>query len=214
MIYVLETRDKDSDWHPMRVLDTVIAFTEQKYAERRIKERRAFARSRAAGASALRYRKTRYRVVKYGVLDVQDDQEKLFVEGEPMIFVFGSNEAGIHGGGAARVALDRHGAVFGRSFGMQGRSFAIPTKGTEMVRGKLTVGSSLRIEKVESYVYQFIEYAKNNPQTKFQVTQIGCGLAGFTPEQIAPLFKDAPDNCLFDDAWKPFLPGKNFWGTF
>jgi hypothetical protein len=215
MIYVLEVKDKFADWHPCRTLDmTAIAFPELKYAEKVLKEHRAHVRSGKLGASIMKRANTRYRLVKYDALS-GDDQFNLFTEGNGrMVFVFGSNEAGIHGAGAARAAVVKHGARMGCSFGMQGTSFAIPTKGTVIVRGNRVVGDSLRIEKVAAYVNQFIAYAKENHHLKFQVTQIGCGLAGFTAEQIAPLFEDAPENCFFDDAWKPFLPGKNFWGTF
>lgn len=124
-----------------------------------------------------------------------------------MIFVFGSNEAGIHGAGAARYALDQHGARWKRGFGHFGNSYAIPTKDQRI--------ETLPFEKVKSYVKAFLEYAESKPRLTFQVTRIGCGLAGFTDQQIAPLFKGAPSNCQFDEAWKPIL-GEQFtyWGTF
>ncbi len=123
------------------------------------------------------------------------------------VFVFGSNEAGIHGAGAALEARLNHGAVLGKGLGHYGNSFAIPTK--DGVLRTLPIGA------VRSYVEYFLRYAKDNPKLTFQVTCIGCGLAGFRHEQIAPLFKDAPDNCLFDKAWQPWLPFQaKFWGTF
>ena len=94
------------------------------------------------------------------------------------IFVFGSNLAGAHGGGAARVALDRFGAVWGQGVGLQGQSYAIPT----MQGG---------VETIQPYVDEFIAFAKAHPEYTFLVTPIGCGIAGFAPEQIAPLFNDA-----------------------
>ena len=94
------------------------------------------------------------------------------------VFVFGSNLGGFHGGGAARTAYNKFGAVWGQGVGMQGQSFAIPT----MQGG---------VETIAPYVDEFIEYAGNHPEKKFLVTEIGCGIAGFTPEEIAPLFKDA-----------------------
>ena len=96
------------------------------------------------------------------------------------VFVFGSNLAGSHGGGAARAAYNKFGAIWGQGVGMQGQSYAIPT----MQGG---------VETIAPYVDEFIEYARNHPEKKFLVTEIGCGIAGFTPEEIAPLFKDAED---------------------
>ncbi len=94
------------------------------------------------------------------------------------IFVFGSNLAGAHGGGAARIALRNFGAIWGQGVGLQGQSYAIPTMqgGTETIR---------------PYVEQFIEFAETRPDLKFYVTRIGCGIAGFSPAEIAPLFKNA-----------------------
>ena len=94
------------------------------------------------------------------------------------IFVFGSNLAGMHAGGAARMACQRFGAIWGQGVGLQGQSYAIPT----MQGG---------IETIRPYVDQFIEFARQHPHLKFLVTEIGCGIAGFTPEEIAPLFEAA-----------------------
>lgn len=94
------------------------------------------------------------------------------------VFVFGSNLQGMHAGGAARVAVDKFGAVWGQGVGMQGQSYAIPTMhgGTDAIA---------------PYVDEFIKYAKEHPEKQFLVTSIGCGIAGFTEAEIAPLFKDA-----------------------
>lgn len=94
------------------------------------------------------------------------------------IFVFGSNLAGQHGGGAARLAFQKFGAVWGQGVGLQGQSYGIPT----MQGG---------VETIKPYVDEFIEFSKRNPQLKFLVTEIGCGIAGFSVEEIAPLFKQA-----------------------
>ena len=94
------------------------------------------------------------------------------------IFVFGSNLAGHHGGGAARIALERFGAVYGQGVGLQGQSYAIPT----MQGG---------VETIKPYVDEFIAFAAGHPGLTFLVTRIGCGIAGFTDEEIAPLFEDA-----------------------
>lgn len=96
------------------------------------------------------------------------------------VFVFGSNLAGMHGGGAARLALERFGAVWGQGVGLQGQSYAIPT----MQGG---------VETIAPYVDEFIDFARRNPGLKFLVTEIGCGIAGFTPAEIAPLFARAVD---------------------
>lgn len=123
-----------------------------------------------------------------------------------MIFVFGSNEAGRHGAGAAAYAFKHRKAAWAVGYGQTGESFAIPTKDKRI--------ETLPITKVKEYVDNFLIHARKNPETEFQVTRIGCGLAGFTDEEIAPLFVDAPPNCLFDEVWKPFLPTHKFWGTF
>ena len=99
---------------------------------------------------------------------------------ENEIFVFGSNLAGMHGGGAARLARIRWGAVMGQGVGLQGRTYAIPT----MQGGP---------ETIKPYVDEFIAFAKAHPELRFLVTEIGCGIAGFTPSQIAPLFAGAAD---------------------
>ncbi|MBQ1646915.1 MAG: hypothetical protein II047_00350, partial [Bacteroidales bacterium] len=91
------------------------------------------------------------------------------------IFVFGSNLAGMHGGGAARVAYDRFDAIWGQGVGLQGQSYAIPT----MQGG---------VETIKPYVDEFVEFAAKHPEMKFLVTKIGCGIAGFRNEEIAPLF--------------------------
>ena len=96
------------------------------------------------------------------------------------IFVFGSNLAGAHGGGAARLAYERFGAILGQGVGLQGQSYAIPT----MQGG---------VETIKPYVDEFIAFAKTHPEYKFFVTKIGCGIAGFRIEEIAPLFKEAID---------------------
>lgn len=96
------------------------------------------------------------------------------------IFVFGSNLQGMHGGGAARVAYRRFGAVWGLGAGLQGQSYAIPT----MQGG---------VDTIKPYVDQFIRFARECDQNTFYVTRIGCGIAGFTDEEIAPLFDEAYD---------------------
>ena len=96
------------------------------------------------------------------------------------IFVFGSNLSGMHGGGAARLAYNRFGAIWGQGVGLQGQSYAIPT----MQGG---------VETIKPYVDEFIVFAAKHPEMKFLVTKIGCGIAGFRNEEIAPLFVGAID---------------------
>lgn len=123
------------------------------------------------------------------------------------IFVFGSNEAGIHGAGAAKFAHQHHGAIYGKSYGHYGNSFAIPTKDV--------IIESLPIERIEMYVQGFLAYAYGHKKIKFQVTAIGCDLAGFKDKEIAPLFSGASSNCYFDDRWRLYLGSSaNYWGTF
>ncbi|MEQ2518786.1 MULTISPECIES: A1S_2505 family phage non-structural protein [Bacteroides] len=94
------------------------------------------------------------------------------------IFVFGSNLQGIHGGGAARIARECFGAIMGQGVGLQGQSYAIPT----MQGG---------VRTIKPYTDEFIEFAKANTNLHFLVTRIGCGIAGFRDEDIAPLFDNA-----------------------
>jgi len=94
------------------------------------------------------------------------------------IFVFGSNLSGLHGGGAARIAFDKFGAIWGQGVGLQGQTYAIPT-----MQGC--------VETIQPYVDKFIEFAKEHTEYKFLVTRIGCGIAGFDDSEIAPLFTEA-----------------------
>jgi len=104
------------------------------------------------------------------------------------VFVFGSNLKGIHGAGAARLAYEKFNAVWGVEFGSTGRCFAIPTKGYKI--------ETLPLKKIEPYISIFLEYAKKSPDKIFLVTQIGCGLAGYKPKDIAPLFKGYSENVI------------------
>ena len=124
-----------------------------------------------------------------------------------LVFVFGSNLSGLHGAGAARFAERNRGAVRGVFLGRSGMSYAIPTKDK-------AIRKTLALPVIQHYIEGFLNYAFWHDKEEFQVTRIGCGLAGLKDEQIAPLFKKAPRNCLFDEAWRPYL-GDNFryWGT-
>ena len=106
------------------------------------------------------------------------------------IFVFGSNLGGMHGGGAARVAYLKFGAIMGQGVGLQGQSYAIPT----MQGG---------VETIRPYVDEFIKFAEEHQDLTFLVTRIGCGIAGFTDEEISPLFAKAHsiDNIVLPEGW-------------
>lgn len=102
------------------------------------------------------------------------------------IFVFGSNLKGIHGAGSALEAVKKHGAIYGKPFGPQGNSFAIPTKDAKL--------RTLSLESIAPFVDNFIRYAEHHTESTFNVVAIGCGLAGYKAKDIAPLFKNVPPN--------------------
>jgi Pentapeptide repeats (8 copies) len=110
------------------------------------------------------------------------------------IFVFGSNTEGKHIGGAALQALNSFGAKMGKRFGIQGQSFAIPTISYTDV--------PITLEDIEEYVYMFLLYAKNHLDKEFLVTEIGCGIAGWKPEEIKPFFKHVTTNVVLPDSFK------------
>lgn len=99
-------------------------------------------------------------------------------EGE--VFVFGSNSAGAHGAGAARTAWKKFGAVWGEGHGHHGSSYAIDTMSG--------------LSELSAEIERFCDYARTRPDLSFLVTEIGCGIAGYSAEQVAPLFSSAPDN--------------------
>lgn len=113
------------------------------------------------------------------------------------VFVFGSNLQGQHVGGAAKVAYEDFGAEWGLEEGMSGQTYAIPTV-------DFTSRERMELEDIEVFVQRFIEFAKGNPNKTFLVTAIGCGIAGFSVKEIAPMFKE----CSFIQNVK--LP-KSFW---
>ncbi|WP_157149610.1 A1S_2505 family phage non-structural protein [Brachyspira pilosicoli] len=99
------------------------------------------------------------------------------------VFVFGSNTEGMHAGGAARMAMN-WGAVYGKAFGLQGKTFAIPTV-------DYTRSGKMSIDEIKKYVDEFLDFTIKNKDKKFLVTEIGCGIAGFKVSEIAPLFRKA-----------------------
>lgn len=115
------------------------------------------------------------------------------------IMVFGSNLSGIHGAGAARHALLHHGATMFQGIGLQGSSYALPTKGVNI--------SFMPLEDIGWHVAAFIEFAKIRSDLTFRVTRVGCGLAGFKDEEIAPLFRGALElpNVRLPQGWRHYI---------
>ncbi|GAB4021388.1 A1S_2505 family phage non-structural protein [Spirosoma koreense] len=122
--------------------------------------------------------------------------ERIITLAESQIFVFGSNLSGRHGKGAAKMALN-WGAIYGQAEGLQGQTYAIPTKDR-------SVKHSLSIQEIKPFVNNFLDFARTNSSLQFLVTEIGCGLAGFTPLQIGPLFEEG---VYFENIWLP----ERFW---
>ncbi len=112
------------------------------------------------------------------------------------IFVFGSNLGGMHGGGAAAVAMELFGAVWGQGVGLQGQSYAIPT----MQGG---------VETIKPYVDEFVDFAASHTEYDFLVTRVGCGIAGFTDAEIAPLFEGCRslENVALPQEWWEIFGG-------
>ena len=108
--------------------------------------------------------------------------------GDNEVFVFGSNTAGRHGAGAALTALKHFGAVYGEGEGLQGKSYAIPTKNHRI--------QTMPLNGIAYYVNRFLEFSKEHPELTFLVTPIGTGLAGLSAADIAPMFKGAPKNVV------------------
>lgn len=110
------------------------------------------------------------------------------------VFVFGSNLAGQHLGGAARIAFEKFGAIWGNGVGIQGQSYAIPT-----MHGPLS--------DIKPYIDEFVEYARQHPEKNFILTRIGCGIAGFKDEEMAPLFAEILNvpNITIPKEWIPFI---------
>jgi len=113
------------------------------------------------------------------------------------VFVFGSNLAGRHGRGAAKIAKENFGAVYGIGKGITGDCYALPTKDFKVL--------TLSLPLIEMHIDDFIRFAEYHLDFEFLVTEVGTGLAGYSPEVIAPLFKDAPSNCVFSENWKQWL---------
>lgn len=113
------------------------------------------------------------------------------------VFVFGSNLAGRHGKGAALWARRHRGAIYGQGAGPQGNAYAIPTKDRQL--------RVLPLQVIHGHVQEFLDYARRRSNLRFEVTPIGCGLAGYRPDQIAPLFAGAPANAILPAAFRAAL---------
>lgn len=125
-------------------------------------------------------------------------EEKVSYECQPdEIFVYGSNEAGIHGAGAAYAARLHYGAMWGHGDGLCGRAYGIPTKDRFL--------RVLTLPQIQYYVDEFIQFAHNNPDMKFFITEVGTGLAGFDHSEIAPMFQNLPDNCRVSPEWSEYV---------
>lgn len=121
-----------------------------------------------------------------------------------IIFVFGSNTRGRHGAGAALTAARNWRAVEGVGEGRAGKSYAIPTKEAD-------IRTPRSLDDIKTSVEYFMIYARLYPELIFHVTRIGCGRAGYTDKDIAPMFEQSPHNCMFDYAWKDHLPTHLTW---
>ena len=119
---------------------------------------------------------------------------------EDTIFVFGSNLAGQHAGGAARTAHKYFGAVMGVGRGWAGQSFAIPTLNEHL--------QQMPLSQIEHYVEDFKVYAKNHPKMKYFLTPIGCGIAGYQIKDIAPFFKGISANVILPQSFQPYVEQK------
>lgn len=113
------------------------------------------------------------------------------------IFVFGSNLAGTHQGGAAKIALQHFGAVKGAGRGWAGQSYAIPTMNEHL--------QQMPLSQIEHYIDDFKIYTKNHPQNTYFITAVGCGVAGYKVEEIAPMFKGISKNVIFPASFRPFV---------
>lgn len=116
-----------------------------------------------------------------------------------VVFVFGSNTEGRHGAGAAYHAYTKYGAIYGKASGRQGNAYAIITKDLRLGR------RSIPLPHIEAQVRAFLAYASSEPSITFLVSPIGCGLAGYTPSEIGPMFKNAPKNVQLPDSFVPFV---------
>lgn len=123
--------------------------------------------------------------------------EKVITKLEPNeIFVFGSNLAGVHGAGAAKLAM-KFGATYSRGIGFSGQTYALPTKDAKI--------QTLPLSEINKYVNDFLIIAGQHPEKRFLLTRVGCGLAGYFDEEIAPMFVGYPPNVIIPENWKEII---------
>ena len=113
------------------------------------------------------------------------------------IFVFGSNLAGVHGAGAAKAAMQHYGAKYGVGIGMTGRSYALPTKDLNI--------ETLPLKSIANQIQALKQVILVHRDKEFFITRVGCVLAGYSDEDIAPMFKGFPSNCDFPETWKKYI---------
>jgi hypothetical protein len=130
-------------------------------------------------------------------MDEVEKYNRLMRENQHTVFVFGSNLSGRHGKGAALTAKLIFKAEQGVGQGPTGRCYAIPTKGHEL--------EVLPLEHIALYVTEFKKHALDNTKQLFLVTRVGCGLAGYSDHQIAPLFEDASANVILPEGWDDII---------
>ena len=118
------------------------------------------------------------------------------------VFVFGSDLAGRHDDGDALLALRTRGAVYGRGSGPQGNAYAIPTR--------RETGRPRARQDIAQSVSDFLHFTRLRPWALFNVAPIGCGLAGYCAEDIAPMFAAAPHNVTLPTAFEQVLAGEAF----
>lgn len=113
------------------------------------------------------------------------------------IFVFGSNRAGVHGAGAAKIATNVYGAKFRVGEGLAGSSYALPTKDVNI--------KTLNLTEIRYHIERFVDFTKSHPEMRFFITSIGCGLAGYQPSQVGGFFSDCDENCNFPHTWYTYV---------
>lgn len=126
----------------------------------------------------------------------QIDPAHNHIPSDPRIFVFGSNLLGIHGAGAAGYARKELGAQLGIGEGPTGRTYALPTC--------YRPGEPITLQELAVYVDNFLRYAEKHPETRFFVSAVGCGIAGFTEDEVSYIFRElgTPDNCDLPVGWR------------
>jgi len=112
------------------------------------------------------------------------------------VFVFGSNLAGVHGAGAAKQAV-KYGARHGHGVGLNGRTYAIPTKDHDI--------KTMPLNLIKPYIERFVKFTNEHSKVKFFITRVGCGLAGYKDADIVPLFRGCSGNCSFPEQWETYL---------